>query len=53
MSVDGLRKAVCATQLHTAVQLYKVRPLRATARDRGGRGGAGHMTVVETRAVHG
>eukprot|EP01048_Picozoa_sp_COSAG05_P012417 COSAG05_NODE_1239_length_5425_cov_3.841532_6_plen_41_part_00 len=34
-------------------RLYKVLPLRAAARFTPERGGAGHRTVVETRAVHG
>ena len=36
-----------------AVQLYKVRPLRAAARGIPERGGAGQGTAVEERAVHG
>ena len=43
-------------QVHTCkciLQLYKVRPLRAAARYIPERGEAGHMTVVEKRAVHG
>ena len=32
---------------------YKVRPLRAAARCIPERGGEGHMTVFEKRAVHG
>ena len=36
----------------TAVVLYKVWPLRAAARCTPERGGAGHRTVAETRAVH-
>ena len=37
----------------TEIQYYKVRPLRAAARCIPERGGAGHGTVVEKRAVHG
>ena len=39
--------------LYSTVQRYKVRPLRAAALSTRERGGAGHVTVFETRAVHG
>ena len=39
--------------LHATVLLYKVRLLRAAARCIPERGGGGHMTVFEKRAVHG
>jgi len=44
---------VMGSSSRITVQLYKVRPLRAAARCTPERGGAGHMTVVEKRAVHG